>query len=73
MQTYINNATSTFQTTFGFSFSDVIDWVVLKMHLILGTGLGIVDAILPYVVGVIAIGVLVGLLYLVLKFLHIIR
>jgi uncharacterized membrane protein (DUF106 family) len=73
MDDLISTSTALFQTTTGFSFSDLVDWAGDILVTILGMGLGLVDAMLPWVLAIIVISVIVGLIYRGLRWLHIIR
>lgn len=73
MDDLISSSTATFEATTGFSFDDLVQWAGDILMTILGMGLGLVDAILPWVIAIIVISVIVGLIYHGLKWLHILR
>jgi len=73
MNALISSSTALFELTTGFSFNDLVDWAGSILLTILGMGLGVVNAILPWVIAIIVISVIVGLIYHGLKWLHILR
>lgn len=73
MDALISTSTALFEATTGFSFADLVQWAGDILVTILGMGLGVVDAILPWVIAIIVISVIVGLIYHGLKWLHILR
>jgi len=73
MDSLISTSTALFEATTGFSFQDLIDWAGDILITILGMGLGLVDAMLPWIIAIIVISVIVGLIYHGLKWLHILR
>lgn len=73
MDSLISTSTALFAATTGFSFDDLVDWAGDILLTILGMGLGVVNAILPWVIAIIVISVIVGLIYHGLKWLHILR
>lgn len=68
MQTIIDNATSTFNTTTGFELSSVVDFMSSQIALVIGTGLGVLQSLLPWIVALVAIGAVVYLLYRAFRF-----
>lgn len=73
MNDLIASSTALFEATTGFSFLDLVAWAGSIIKTVLGMGLGLVDAILPWVIALIVISVIIGLIYHALKFLHILR
>jgi len=73
MNPIIASSTALFEATTGFSFDDLVEWAGDILMTILGMGLGLVNAILPWVIAIIVISVIVGLIYHGLKWLHILR
>jgi len=63
MDTIISNATSTFNTTTGFELSAVVDWMSSLLLLILGSGLGLLQALMPWIVALALISGVVYFLY----------
>jgi len=73
MDALIASSSATFLATTGFTFADLVDWAGDILLTILGMGLGLVDAMLPWVIAIIVISVIVGLIYRGLRWLHILR
>lgn len=73
MGSLIATSSALFESTTGFAFNDLIDWAGDILLTILGMGLGLVDAMLPWIIAIIVISVIVGLIYHGLKWLHILR
>jgi len=73
MNGIISSSTALFETTTGFAFADLIDWLGDMLTMLLGMGLGLFQALLPWVMAIIVIGVIVGMVYRGLRWLHIIR
>jgi len=73
MDTIISSSTQLFENTTGFAFADLVDWAGDILVTILGMGLGLVDAMLPWIIAIIVISVIIGLIYHGLKWLHILR
>jgi len=73
MDTLISSSTQLFESTTGFAFTDLVDWAGDILVTILGMGLGLVDAMLPWIIAIIVISVIIGLIYHGLKWLHILR
>jgi Na+/phosphate symporter len=69
----IASSTALFATTTGFSFADLVTWAGSILLLMLGAGLGLVNAMLPWVIALIVFGVIIGLIYKGMRFLHILR
>lgn len=60
MDTLVSNATSTFQTTTGFSMSDLLTWSVDNLlKVFLGTGLAVLYTLRYWIVALIVIGIIV--------------
>lgn len=69
MDTIIGAATSTFQTTTGFSFSDVVTWVGDNLiKLFIGSGVGVLDALKGWIVALVVIGAIVYFAYRAFRF-----
>jgi len=73
MDAIIATSSALFTATTGFSLDSLIDWVGDILVTILGMGLGLVDAMLGWIIAIIVISVIVGLIYHGLKWLHILR
>lgn len=69
----IASSTALFEATTGFAFTDLVEWAGGILVQILGMGLGLVNAILPWVIAIVVISVIVGLIYHGLRWLHILR
>jgi len=60
MDEIIANATSTFQQTTGFSLDSVITWASDHLFkVVLGSGLGLLDAMLSWIIAIVLIGAVV--------------
>jgi len=68
MDTIIGTATSTFNTTTGFELQTVVDFLKDQILLIVGTGLGVLQELMPWIVALAAIGAVVYMLYRAFKF-----
>lgn len=68
MQTLIDTATSTFETTTGITLSSVVDFLTTQLTLIIGTGLGVLQNLMPWIVALIAISAVVYFAYRALHF-----
>lgn len=68
MQGIIDTASSTFTTTTGFSLASVVDFMSDLILLVIGTGLGVLQALLPWILALVAIGAVVYLLYRAFSF-----
>jgi hypothetical protein len=68
MDTMISTATSTFATTTGFSFSDVVAFMATQAKLVIGSGLGLLEALLPWIIALAVIGAIVYFLYRAFRF-----
>jgi len=70
---FIATSSALFEATTGFSFDDLIDWAGDQLIIILGMGLGLVNALLPWILALVVIGVIIRLIYHGLRWLHILR
>lgn len=69
MQGIINTATSSFETTTGFSFADVVTWVGDNLiKLFIGSGVGVLDALKYWIVALVVIGAIVYFAYRAFRF-----
>lgn len=73
MEELIASSTAQFESTTGFPFEDLVQWAGDILMTILGMGLGLVDAMLPWIIAIIVISVIIGLIYHGMKWLHILR
>jgi len=68
MDAIIATATSTFLTTTGFSLDAVVTWAGTLVKLVIGTGLAVLQALLPWILALIVISAIVYFLYRALRF-----
>ncbi len=68
MNTLISSSTSAFQTAFGISFSDVTAFMATWLLSIIGAGLGVLQQLMPYIIGLAVIGAIVYFLYRAFRF-----
>lgn len=68
MDTLITAAEASFATTTGFALSSVVDFMSDQIGLVIGTGLGVLEALLPWIVALAAIGAVVYLLFRAFQF-----
>jgi len=68
MQGIVDTATTTFQTTTGISLDSVVDYMSDLITLVIGTGLGVLQNLLPWILALVAIGAVVWFLYRAFKF-----
>jgi len=68
LDTIISNASTTFLATTGFSLASVVDFMSDLIKLVIGTGLGVLQALLPWILALVAIGAVVYLLYRAFSF-----
>jgi len=68
MDTLIGNATTTFAATTGITLDSVVDFLTTQIVLVIGTGLAVLQALLPWIVALAAIGAVVYLLFRAFRF-----
>lgn len=68
MTDLISNASSTFADNLGFSWSSVVDYMLINLKLVIGTGLGVLTSLLPTIVGIVFIGAVVYFVYRAFRF-----
>ncbi len=68
MDTIINNASTTFTTAVGFNWSDVTAFMKTLLLLVIGSGLGLLETLLPYIIALIIISAIVYFLYRAFRF-----
>ncbi len=73
MTTIISDASTLFSTTTGFDYADLVTWAGDILKQILGGGLGLVDALIGWIIAIIIITVVVRLIFHGLRWLHILR
>lgn len=68
MDTLIGNATSTFNTTTGIEMAEVVTFTGNNIKLVAGSGLGVLQALLPWIIALVVIGAIVYFLYRAFRF-----
>ena len=59
MDTLIASSSATFLATTGFSLSSVVDFMAQQIKLIIGAGLGVLQALMPWIIALAVISSLV--------------
>jgi len=73
MSSIIASSSALFLATTGFSYASLVTWAGGILVQILGGGLGLVDALIGWIIAIIIITVIVRLIYHGLRWLHILR
>ena len=73
MGALIASSSALFLATTGFSYSDLVTWAGSIILEVLGGGLGLVNAMIGWIIAIVIVSVIVGLIYHALKWLHILR
>jgi hypothetical protein len=68
MDTVITTASSTFTTAMGFNWSDVVAYMKTLLLLVIGSGLGLLQVLLPYIIALVIISAIVYFLYRAFRF-----
>ena len=68
MDSIIATASSTFSTSLGFGWSDVVAFMKAQLLLIIGSGLGLLETLLPYIVALVIISAIVYFIYRAFQF-----
>ena len=68
MDTLISNATTTFETTTGVTYDNVVSFIATQLKLVLGSGLGLLQALMPWIIALVVIGAIVYFLYRAFRF-----
>lgn len=68
MDTLIASSSAQFTTSFGISLSDVIEFMKTWLLQIIGAGLGVLQALMPYIIGLAVISAIVYFLYRAFQF-----
>lgn len=68
MDGIVATASTTFNTTTGFTISSVVDWMGDLLKLVLGTGLAVLESLIPWIIALVAIGAVVYFLYRAFRF-----
>lgn len=73
MNALIASSSAVFTATTGFGYSDLVTWAGQQILLLLGGGLGLVNAMIGWIMALLIISVIIRLIYHGLKFFHILR
>jgi len=73
MSGLIATSSALFLTTTGFTYASLVTWAGNNVLLMLGGGLGLVDAMMGWIIAAIIVGIILTLVYKGLRFFHIIR
>lgn len=68
MDSVISNASTTFSSAVGFNWADVVTFMKSLLLLVIGSGLGLLETLLPYIIALITIGAIVYFLYRAFRF-----
>jgi len=73
MDTLIASSSALFLSTTGFTYASLVTWAGDILKTILGGGLGLVNALIGWIIAIIIITVIVRLIYHGLRWLHVLR
>ncbi len=68
MNAIIASSSASFSSAFGFGWSDLVDFMETWLLQILGAGLGVLQALMPYIIGLAVISAVVYFLYRAFRF-----
>jgi len=68
MQTVVNTASTTFTATTGYDIGSVVSFMGTLIKQVIGTGLAVLQALLPWILALVAIGAVVWLLFRAFQF-----
>jgi len=68
MDAIIASSSASFNTAFGISWTNVVDFMKVWLLQIIGAGLGILQALMPYIIGLAVISAIVYFLYRAFRF-----
>lgn len=68
MDTVIATASSTFSSAMGFGWGEVVAYMKTLLLLVIGSGLGLLQTLLPYIIALIVISAIVYFLYRAFQF-----
>ena len=68
MDTIISKASSTFTSAVGFNWADVVSFMKSLLLLVIGSGLGLLQVLLPYIIALVTISAIVYFLYRAFRF-----
>jgi len=69
----IASSSALFEATTGFEYADLVTWAGDILKTILGGGLGLVNALIGWIIALIIITVIVKLIFHGLRWLHVLR
>jgi len=69
----IASSSALFEATTGFEYTDLVAWAGDILKTILGGGLGLVNALIGWIIAIIIITVIVKLIFHGLRWLHVLR
>lgn len=73
MNALIASSSALFEATTGFAYADLVEWAGGIVLTILGGGLGLVNALIGWIIAIIIISVIIGIIYHALRWLHILK
>lgn len=73
MNALIASSSAAFEATTGFTYDSLVEWAGEILLQILGGGLGLVNALIGWIIAIIIITVIVKLIFHGLRWLHILR
>lgn len=68
MDTVINTASTTFTTAMGFTWADTVVYMKSLLLLVIGSGLGLLETLMPYIIALVVIAAIVYFLYRAFRF-----
>jgi len=68
MDTVIANASSTFSTATGFGWGEVVTYMKSLLMLVIGSGLGLLQTLMPYIIALVVISAIVYFVYRAFRF-----
>ncbi len=68
MDAIITTASTTFTTAVGFNWANVVAWMKDLLLLVIGSGLGLLETLLPFIIALITISAIVYFLYRAFRF-----
>lgn len=71
MQTIVDNASTTFTSTAGFSIDSVVTYAGTLVKTVIGTGLAVLQGVLPWLLVLAGIGIVLGLVRAAWRHFHV--
>lgn len=68
MDSVITTASSTFSSAMGFSWADTVAYMKSLLMLVIGSGLGLLETLMPYIIALVVIGAIVYFVYRAFRF-----